>query len=142
VAAAEVQLLAPVFEERSHTLVAMQDSALVHGEAGRAGVAYDVGLISYFSKARISDMKGLVNGPTIAAMNLRERQDALRGADLDFLFVTPPQLADLGRVLDVTCYEARERYLFRNVDPDTPPHILLLRRPACVRRAATLEQPQ
>jgi hypothetical protein len=59
---------------------------------GKLGVAADVGIIGYFSKANICDVSGLVNGRDFARLNSRERLLACAASKPDFLYFSIHQI--------------------------------------------------
>jgi hypothetical protein len=60
---------------------------------GKRGIAADVGIIGYFSKANICDISGLVDGRDFARLNSQERMLACAASKPDFLFFSRNQLA-------------------------------------------------
>lgn len=59
---------------------------------GKLGVAADIGIIGYFSKANICDMAGLVDGREFARLTVPQRGVAYAAAKPDFLYLNLGQL--------------------------------------------------
>lgn len=82
---------------------------------GHQGVAWDVGMIGYYSNGQILDPNGLVNGPSVARMSRTQRLKFLiESGNPVFAFVNVGQLEDLQRHLDMSDWEAVGRYEFPN----------------------------
>jgi hypothetical protein len=60
---------------------------------GKLGVAADVGVIGYFSKANICDLSGLVDGRPFARLTSQERLVACAASKPDFLYLSIHQLS-------------------------------------------------
>lgn len=81
---------------RSRTVLASRMAAdHLASLSGVKGAAFDVGYVGYFSRARILDLSGLVNGRARALETVAERATALDSADLDFYFLSGAQLREL-----------------------------------------------
>jgi len=95
---------------------------------GTYGIAWDVGMIGYFSQARILDGNGLVDGIDVARMT---RPDRLRSFVTEhpvrFVFVDAPQLAGLKGFIDVSHWAVRETFDFPNFAGDPDRHFLMVR---------------
>lgn len=87
-----------IFHGRTATFERMEDAHLERLAPG-AGLAGDVGFISYFSRAPICDINGLVNGRAAAQRSLEQRAQACMSGRPSFLFVSGPQLGYLTEVL-------------------------------------------
>jgi hypothetical protein len=59
---------------------------------GKLGVAADVGVIGYFSKANLCDVSGLVDGRQFAGLTSRERLVACAASNPDFLYFNIHQI--------------------------------------------------
>jgi len=95
---------------------------------GKEGMASDIGYIGYFSKAKICDIAGLVNGRAAARLSGYERLAACAASDPDFLFGNASQLKTMFRLIPMKGWEVCTHYDFGNVrTPDT--HYLLLPEP-------------
>jgi hypothetical protein len=92
------------------------------------GIAWDVGMIGYFSQARILDGNGLINGIDVARMT---RADRLRlfvtSRPVRFIYVNAGQLAALNGFLDVSHWLVRETFDFPNFSGDPDRHFLMVR---------------
>ena len=100
---------------------------MLHLEAleGRSGIGWDVGHLMYFTKGRICDVNGLINGRAAAATREPSRLDSCLKREVEFVFVTPENAAELigrsgARFAD---WPVCGRYLFQNVSA-TAPHYL------------------
>jgi hypothetical protein len=60
---------------------------------GKLGIAADVGVIGYFSRANICDISGLVDGRDFARLTAQQRMVACAATKPDFLFFAASQLA-------------------------------------------------
>jgi hypothetical protein len=81
----------------------------------RRGVASDIGYIGYFSRARICDLAGLVNGRAAARLTSAERNQACVGTNPDFIFGNASQLGSLNGIADLSGWQVCGRYDFTNV---------------------------
>lgn len=95
--------------------------------AGRRGVAWDIGMVGFFTKGFIFDMHGLANGRYIARLTLEERLQRMAGESVDFVFANSDQLTDFNRYVDTANWETVGRFDFPNASgrPDT--HNLIVR---------------
>jgi hypothetical protein len=89
------------------------------------GIAWDVGHVMYFTKGQVCDVSGIVNGRNAALVPGSARLENCLKRDLEFLFVTPENAAELiersgQRFADWTVCG---QYLFQNVS-ETAPHYL------------------
>ncbi len=104
------------------------ESADLAGLRGTFGIAWDVGMIGYFSQATILDGNGLVNGVDVARMTRAERLHLFATRyPVRFAFVNAAQLAILNEYLDVSRWEVRQTYEFPNFSGDPDRHFLLVR---------------
>jgi hypothetical protein len=100
----------------------------LHGLYGSYGIAWDVGMIGYFSHATILDANGLVNGREVARMAPAERlRSFVAEHPIRFVFVGDGQLAALHEVLDVSGWRALETFDFPNFSGRPDRHYLLVR---------------
>lgn len=83
--------------------------------ANRMGIAGDVGIIGYFSKADICDINGLVNGREAARKTPREREAACAARNPGFLFVNHDQLTDLRPYISIGAWAVCADYNLPNV---------------------------
>ncbi len=79
------------------------------------GVASDIGYIGYFTRARLCDLAGLVNGRAAARLTRNERAQACVATQPDFIFGTLGQLASLAQWMDLGDWQICGRYDLVNV---------------------------
>jgi hypothetical protein len=100
---------------------------------GRAGIAWDVGMIGYFSAGLILDGNGLVNGRRIARASMHDRlEEFVREHRIDFVFANEEQAQQLKGLLSTKDWIARGTFDFPNFD-GAPDHHVLLIRPSSLR---------
>jgi hypothetical protein len=100
---------------------------------GRAGIAWDVGMIGYFSDGYILDGNGLVNGRRIAQASMHNRlKEFVRDHQVDFVFANAEQAQELMGLLSTRDWIARGTFDFPNFDGAPDRHVLLTR-PTAVR---------
>jgi hypothetical protein len=116
----------PMLKERA-TLLDRFESDHFDSFRGKRGVAYDVGLIGYFTQADICDLAGLVNGREKAKLNLHQRIAACVASPPDFMFLDPASIDDVSPYLSLNDWQVCSHYDFRNVHA-TDPHFLLVPR--------------
>jgi hypothetical protein len=68
---------------------------------GVRGIAYDIGMIGYFTGGHILDAAGLVNGRNIAHLNESERLRTYASQDVEFLYVSSEQLDAVQKLIHV-----------------------------------------
>ncbi|MGD0920769.1 MAG: hypothetical protein ABSA70_03275 [Terriglobia bacterium] len=93
---------------------------------GKPGMAFDVGLISYFSRAQVCDLSGLVNGRALAQAAPEERARYCVAQAPTFAFVTPAQAVSLRSLIDFDSWVLCRKYWLSNVAVREP-HYLLVR---------------
>lgn len=104
------------------------ENADLHDLYGSYGIAWDVGMIGYFSRATILDGNGLVNGPLVARMSPAERLRSFVAAHpIRFVFVDDGQISALRGTLDVSGWPIREAFDFPNFSGRPERHYLLVR---------------
>jgi hypothetical protein len=95
---------------------------------GRTGIAWDVGMIGYFSDGLILDGNGLVNGRRIARTLVRDRlEEFVRDHRVDFVFANEEQAQELAGLLSTKGWIARGSFDFPNFDGAPDRHVLLVR---------------
>jgi hypothetical protein len=95
---------------------------------GTNGIAFDVGMIGYFSQATILDGSGLVNGLEVARMTRDDRLHLFATAyPVRFFYVNEPQLAALREFLNVSRWAVRATFDFPNFAGDPDRHFLMVR---------------
>ena len=123
--AAEAQAVQRIARDTSRTLVEMRRDRLDALE-DTLGVAVDVGSISYFSKARICDPAGLVNGRKMAQMSFEERAKYCVAQSPAFAYVNATQIGELSPLMNFDSWRLCREYRLSNVD-QIDVHYLLLR---------------
>lgn len=105
---ADAVAFARLVEGRSRTYRVLRDADLSPLQ-DRLGVAWDVGMIGYFSGGRILDPNGLVNGRAFAMLTAGERLERIASEPVDFAFVNAEQQAALERVVPVKGWPSGSR---------------------------------
>jgi hypothetical protein len=120
--------LARMIEGRSASLQRFRSLDL-HELTGTEGIAWDVGMIGYFTQATILDGNGLVDGRKVARMSKAERlKDFAGNHHISFVFANDEQLRQLRDVMDVRSWEIRGTFEFPNFSGQPDRHTLLTRR--------------
>ena len=96
---------------------------------GKRGLAWDVGMIGYFSQSTILDSNGLVNGRGMARLPAAERLRQLTATPVDFVFANDDQLKQLRGLLETSDWHLRAQYQFPNFSGNPDTHYLLVRDP-------------
>lgn len=122
----DLRVLGQVYSGRSETFL-----KFVKGDfkslSGRTGVAWDVGMIGYFSQAAIIDPNGLVNGRDWARLSSMKRLQLIGEQKIDFAFVNDSQRGTLARVLDLSQFASMAEFAFPNAGGNRDIHYLLAR---------------
>jgi hypothetical protein len=107
--------LYPMLKSRSALLHQFQSDHLERFD-GKSGIAVDVGLIGYFSRADICDLAGLVNGRERARETNAERAASCAASHPDFLFFDEATINDLRPFLSYSDWQGCSQfYEYRNV---------------------------
>lgn len=123
---ADAVAFARLVEGRSRTYRVLRDADLSPLQ-DRLGVAWDVGMIGYFSGGQILDPNGLVNGRAFAMLPAGERLERIAREPVDFAFVNAEQQAALERVLPLEGWPLRLEVGFPNRGGDQDLHALRVR---------------
>ena len=111
----ESMALYPMLKSRSALLHQFEANHLDRVE-GKTGIAVDVGLIGYFSRADICDLAGLVNGRERASKTTAQRRAACAANHPDFLFFDAATINDLRPFLTYSDWQAcSQSYEYKNV---------------------------
>jgi hypothetical protein len=95
---------------------------------GSYGIAWDVGMIGYFSHANILDANGLVDGRDVARLSKAARLHSFVDSHpIRFVFADADQLDELKQYLDVGGWSVREAFDFPNFSGAADRHFLLVR---------------
>ena len=121
---AELGKFATIVENRSAAFLEMRALDLAALE-GTNGIAWDVGHMMYFTKAQVCDVSGLINGREAALAPESARLENCLKRDVDFLFVTPENAAELIEKAGqrFANWTVCGQYMFQNVS-ETAPHYL------------------
>jgi hypothetical protein len=112
----ESMALYPMLKSRTALLQQFESNHLEHFH-GKPGIAVDVGLIGYFSRADICDLAGLVNGREKARETPAQRIASCVASHPDFLFFDEATINDLRPFLAYSDWQACSQfYEFRNVN--------------------------
>ncbi len=87
----EIALVYPILHDRAKLMEKIPHRHLDVLE-GKLGVASDVGVIGYFSKANICDLSGLVDGRQFARLAQDQRQEVCAASKPDFLYLDMSEL--------------------------------------------------
>ena len=91
------------------------------------GLAWDVGMIGYFSNGRILDVNGLVNGRSVAKMSKEERVAYFtENYPIDFIFANKDQINSIQKTIENSSWIVYETYNFPNFSSKDDTHYLLL----------------
>jgi hypothetical protein len=97
-----VLVMLPVESVVMYSMLKARSTLLQHFESdhferleGKRGVAFDVGLIGYFSRANICDLAGLVNGREKARETTPQRVAGCLAGHPDFLFIVPEMVSQI-----------------------------------------------
>jgi hypothetical protein len=93
----------------------------------RRGVAWDVGMVGFFTDGYILDPNGLVNGRKAATLSPEGRRSAIcKRSDIEFVFANSGQLDQISQCLNLSGWRELGRFDFPNFNglPDT--HLLLV----------------
>ena len=83
-------------------------------------LAWDVGMIGYYSKSKILDPNGLVNGRKIAKLDKNIRlENLLNKREINYAFVNRSQIQELESYLDFSDWEEIDTYKFPNFKKDS-----------------------
>ncbi len=103
-----------IIQSRSESFLAMRREPLKM-LAGMPGIAFDIGTAAYFSKAKICDMMGVVNGRGAARMTSEERLERCRNESPVFVFATAKQASYVMNGVDMEDWSVCSKYTFRNL---------------------------
>jgi hypothetical protein len=123
----DVQKLRSVSKGRSESFAKFQ-SANFNDLSGSDGIAWDVGLIGYYSHATILDGNGLIDGRNIARLPKQDRiMFFVNSYPIRFVFANDGQLKELEGLIDLSGWVTRETFDFPNYSGQPDRHYLLVR---------------
>jgi len=122
----EAKVMYPFLTDRA-TLVRSFQSHHLETLEGKQGVAFDIGLIGYFSRADICDLAGLVNGRSNAGLTVDQQLTRCVATHPDFLFLHTELVYTISHYLPIKDWQLCGIYPFRRVEK-TDQHYLLVRR--------------
>ena len=93
-------------------------------------IAWDVGMIGYFSKSFILDPNGLVNGRELAKLNEDDRLNLfINKSKIDYVFLNDNQMREVGKYLELTNWINLGAYAFPNFKKNSQDIHYLLKSP-------------
>ena len=110
----ESRMLYPMLRDRARLLKQFEGNHLENLQ-GKRGIALDIGLIGYFSRADICDMAGLVNGRDKARQTTRQRLESCVATPLDFMFLDLGGIGYAANYLPINDWQICSEYDFDNV---------------------------
>lgn len=105
----EARLIYPIMASRAKLMTIVPNRHLDVLQ-GKLGVAADVGVIGYFSKANICDVSGLVDGRQFARLTSHERMVACAAVKPDFLYFNINQLAHFNQFFPAADWQVCGEY--------------------------------
>lgn len=93
---------------------------------GQKGIAWDVGMVGFFTQGYILDPKGLVNGRFVASIPGGERLKLFSRENVVFAFVNEPQRNVLNKFIDTSSWRSVGQFDFPNVGPGRDTHYLIV----------------
>jgi hypothetical protein len=93
----------------------------------KRGIAYDIGMIGFFTKGYILDMSGLVNGRQKAELSSERRLEAAASDMVDFIFANSDQLRDINAYIDTSTWNTLGEFDFPNASGNPDTHFLIVR---------------
>jgi hypothetical protein len=115
-----------IFRDQSRSILAMRSQHL-EALANRTGVAFDVGLISYFSNGHICDLSGLVNGRTMAHETIERRADYCARQSPAFAYLTTSQASFFGGFVNLDSWRLCHEYWQPSAGGGEPHYLLVTR---------------
>lgn len=94
------------------------------------GIAYDIGMVGYFTSATILDPNGLIHGKALANMSKDERIEWIcnqHSRDVKFVFLNDAQQREISKCLDTYNWKNYGEYSFPNYGGSIDTHFLLVR---------------
>ena len=110
----ESRMLYPMLRGRAHLLKQFEGNHLENLQ-GKRGIALDIGLIGYFSRADICDMAGLVNGRDKARQTTQQRLVSCVATHPDFIFLDLGGIGYVANYLPINDWQVCSQYDFENV---------------------------
>jgi len=116
-----------MIESRAASFVKIRDANLTDLK-GTYGIAWDVGLIGFFSEATILDGNGLVNGREFARLSEADRlRWFVAHHPIKFVFGNEAQLIELREFIDLHSWRTRETLDFQNFSAQPDRHFMIVR---------------
>lgn len=123
---ADAALFARVVRGRSLTFEQFTSMNLTR-LAGKYGVAYDIGMVGYFTGGLMLDVNGLIDGRDTARLTCTTRLQQFARFPVDFVFANQQQLKQVAQYIDVSHMSPAAEFAFPNVNGTPDVHILLIR---------------
>jgi len=105
----EISLVYPILHDRAK-LIAMLPGRHLDVLQGKLGVASDVGVIGYFSKANICDLSGLIDGRKFARLTSSQRNAACAAQKPDFLYLDISELGSFSTYMPLGKWQVCGEY--------------------------------
>jgi hypothetical protein len=105
----ELWLVYPILHDRAK-LMAMIPGRHLDVLQGKLGVAADVGIIGYFTKANICDLNGLINGREFARLTPQQRITACAAQKPDFLYFDRSELGSFSGSMPLADWQVCGEY--------------------------------
>jgi hypothetical protein len=105
----EFSLVYPILHDRAK-LMAMIPGRHLDVLQGKLGIAADVGIIGYFTKANICDINGLIDGRDFARLTPQQRTIACALQKPDFLYLDRSELGTFSGYLPVSDWQICGEY--------------------------------
>ena len=122
----DLRRMSVINQGRSETLIKFTELNLAQLR-GLHGVAWDVGMIGYFSKGQILDPNGLVNGRQFAALSRIKRLNQIcQSKDIKFIFVNTGQLEAIRKCIDTDGWVSLGAFNFPNFSGHLDTHWLFV----------------
>jgi hypothetical protein len=93
----------------------------------KRGIAYDIGMVGFFTQGYILDMSGLVNGRKQAAISSERRLEEAADATVDFVFANAEQLELVNKYVNTSTWRTLGEFDFPNSGGNRDTHFLIVR---------------
>jgi hypothetical protein len=90
------------------------------------GIAWDIGMVGYFTRADILDVSGIVNGRKKASLTNEQRLESFSKEKIYFVFVNDSQLKAIKKFIDVSNWRIVGEFDFPNVSGKPDSHYLIV----------------
>ena len=91
------------------------------------GIAYDIGMIGYFTSATILDPNGLIHGLDVAKLSRKERMEWICNKEkISFAFLNNIQFREISKCLNISNWVDSGQFAFPNYGGGMDVHYLLI----------------